>query len=310
MIVALCCGRIYFSPSEIIRSLWNPQSDPAVANIIYSIRLPRIIAAALIGAGLAISGSAFQSVFHNPLVSPDLLGVSYGAAAGAAMAILLGTSIWFIQLFAFCGGIIAVSATLLIARIIHQRGTLVMVLAGIVISGFMQAVIGLLKYIADPESQLQSIVYWQLGSLAKADFSSICAILPMLIIGAGILLLFRWHLTILALGEQIAQTTGISVHFEQLLIIGASTLLTAATVCLSGNIGWVGLVIPHIARLLVGDNARLSLPMAGASGALFLLVVDTLARSLSAGEIPLSILTGFIGAPLFVYILLKKKVAL
>lgn len=308
--IALSCGRIYLTPPEILQALFNPQSTPATANIIYNIRLPRIIAALLIGGGLAMSGCAFQSVFHNPLVSPDILGVSYGAAVGAASAILWGLGIWLTQLFAFVCGIIAVSATLLIARIIHQRGTLIMVLAGIVVSGFMQALIGLLKYIADPDSQLQSIVYWQLGSLAKVDIPSIIAVLPMLIIGAVILALFRWHMTILSLGDQNAQTIGINITVERLLIIGASTLLTAATVCLSGNIGWVGLVIPHIARLLVGDNTRRTLPIAGLVGALFLLIVDTLARSLSAGEIPLSILTGFIGAPLFVYILFKKKVHL
>ncbi|MBB1078903.1 iron ABC transporter permease [Limosilactobacillus sp. STM2_1] len=308
--IALSCGRIYIPPTEIVHALFSPHSNPATANIIYNIRLPRIIAAVLIGAGLAMSGCAFQSVFHNLLVSPDILGVSYGAAVGAASAILLGLGIWFTQLFAFICGIIAVSATLLIARIIHQRGTLIIVLAGIVVSGFMQALIGLLKYIADPDSQLQSIVYWQLGSLAKVDISSIIAVFPMLAIGAVILIFFRWHLTILSLGDQNAQTIGINVAFERLLIIGASTLLTAATVCLSGNIGWVGLVIPHISRLLVGDNTRRTLPIAGLVGALFLLIVDTLARSLSAGEIPLSILTGFIGAPLFIYILIKKKVRL
>lgn len=310
IVLALSCGRIYYSPIIIFQTLLHPQSNPAASNIIFSLRLPRIIGALLIGAGLAMAGCSFQSVFHNPLVSPDILGVSYGSAAGAASAILLGYGIGLTQLFAFVGGIIAVSLTLLIAQILHQRGTLILVLAGIVISGFMQALVGLLKYIADPDSQLQSIVYWQLGSLAKVDFSNIIAVLPFLLVGTIILFVLRWHMTILSLGNQQARLEGINVDMEQLLIITASTFLTAATVCLSGNIGWIGLVIPHIARLLVGDNTKETLPLAAVIGALFLLIVDTMARSLSAGEIPLSILTGFIGVPLFVYILIKKKVQL
>ncbi|WP_375139018.1 FecCD family ABC transporter permease [Limosilactobacillus albertensis] len=310
VIIALSCGRIYYSPVEIGQTMLAPQSNPVAANIIFNLRLPRILGALLIGAALAMAGCAFQSVFHNPLVSPDILGVSYGSAAGAATAILLGSGIWLTQTLAFLGGVLAVGLTLLIARILNQRGTLILVLAGIVISGFMQALVGLLKYIADPDSQLQSIVYWQLGSLAKIDFPSIVAVIPFLLCGTIILFILRWHMTILSLGDQQARLEGINVEVEQLLIIVASTFLTAATVCLSGNIGWIGLVIPHIARLIIGANTKRALPLAAILGGLFLLIVDTLARSLSGGEIPLSILTGFIGAPLFVYILMKKKVRL
>ncbi|MRN06783.1 iron ABC transporter permease [Lactobacillus sp. 0.1XD8-4] len=310
MIFALSCGRIYYSPSELLQTLVHPQSNPVAANVIFNIRLPRIIGALLVGASLAMAGCSFQNVFHNPLVSPDILGVSYGAAGGAAMAILLGYGLGGTQALAFIGGIIAVGLTVALARIIHQKGTLILILAGIVISGFMQALIGLLKYTADPDSQLPSIVYWQLGSLAKVDFSNIIAILPLLIIGTIALIVLRWHLTVLSLGDQQAQLEGINIGLERLFIIIASTFLTAGTVCLSGNVGWVGLVIPHIARLLVGDNAQRTLPLSAFLGALFLLIVDTFARSLSVGEIPLSILTGFIGTPLFVYILIKKKVRL
>ena len=309
-LVALFCGRITLTPSEFLTALVKPAANPAHSNIIYTIRMPRVIGALLIGGGLATAGCAFQSIFYNPLVSPDILGVSYGAAVGAATAILIGGGIWLTQLLAFVGGLVAVSLTLLIARLLRQRGTLILVLAGIVVSGFMQALIGLLKYVADPDSQLQSIVYWQLGSLAKVDFSNIMAVLPMLVAGAGLLMFLRWHLTILSLGDLIASTQGINIRCERLLLIFAGTILTAGTVCLSGNIGWVGLVIPHMARALIGDDDRLALPLSAIFGAIFLLFVDTLARSLSAGEIPLSILTGFIGAPLFIYILLKKRVKL
>ena len=309
-LVALFCGRITLTPSEFLTALVKPAANPSLSNIIYTIRMPRVIGALLIGGGLATAGCAFQSIFYNPLVSPDILGVSYGAAVGAATAILIGGGIWLTQLLAFVGGLVAVSLTLLIARLLRQRGTLILVLAGIVVSGFMQALIGLLKYVADPDSQLQSIVYWQLGSLAKVDFSNIMAVLPMLVAGAGLLMFLRWHLTILSLGDLIASTQGINIRCERLLLIFAGTILTAGTVCLSGNIGWVGLVIPHMARALIGDDDRLALPLSAIFGAIFLLFVDTLARSLSAGEIPLSILTGFIGAPLFIYILLKKRVKL
>lgn len=302
-VIALGCGRISLSPVEIWTGLTQPSRNPAITNILYTIRLPRILGALLIGAGLAAAGSVFQ----NPLVSPDILGVSYGAAVGAAIAILAGGGIWPTQLGAFVGGIIAVVITLFVARILGQRGMLILVLSGIVISGFMQAILGLLKYIADPDSQLQSIVYWQLGSLAKVDLHSIAATLPALLIGGITLGLLRWHLTVLSLGDHLATSTGLNVRLERLLIIVAGTLLTAATVCLSGNIGWVGLVIPHMARRLVGTDERYALPLSALVGALFLLLIDTLARTISAGEIPLSILTGFIGAPLFIYLLIRKK---
>lgn len=307
---SLGCGRIYLSPMQIIESLVHPAQHPVNSNIIFALRLPRIIGSILIGASLAASGCAFQNVFQNPLVSPDILGVSYGSAVGASVAILAGLGIWGTQFFALIGGIAAVLLTILIARIINHQGTLILVLSGIIVAGFMQAILGLLKYVADPDSQLESIVYWQLGSIAKVDFKSILAVLPMLAVGGIILILLRWHLTIMSLGDQLAASEGINVERERMFAILASTLLTAASTCLSGNIGWVGLVIPHMARSLIGENSRYSLPLSAIVGAGFLLVVDTLARSLSAGEIPLSILTGFIGAPMFVYILLRKKVKL
>ena len=261
----------------------------------------------VIGAALASSGIAFQNLFNNPLVSPDLLGVSNGAAVGAALAILLNSNLWVVQGFALIGGILAVSITVLIPRLVGQGGTLILVLSGIIISGFMQAALGLLKYLADPDFQLQSIVYWQLGSIAKLDIPSLLAALPMMIIGFIILIFFRWHLTIMSLGGQTAASQGINIERERLVIILAATLLTAGAVCLAGTIGWIGLVVPHIARRLIGDNARFALPLAAIFGAAFLLVIDTLARTMSAGEIPLSILTGFIGTPVFIYILAHRK---
>ncbi len=306
-LIALSIGRMQLTLGQTWTGLVDPKHNALYANILYDIRLPRVLGALVIGAALASSGIAFQNLFNNPLVSPDLLGVSNGAAVGAALAILLNSHLWEIQLFALAGGILAVSITVLIPRLVGQEGTLILVLSGIIISGFMQAALGLLKYLADPDSQLQSIVYWQLGSIAKLDVKSLLAALPMMVIGMLILLFLRWHLTIISLGTQTAASQGINVEKERLIIIFAATLLTAGAVCLAGTIGWIGLVVPHIARRIIGDNARFALPLAAIFGAAFLLVIDTLARTLSAGEIPLSILTGFIGTPVFIYILAHRR---
>ncbi|GIC72483.1 FecCD family ABC transporter permease [Limosilactobacillus fermentum] len=306
-LIALSIGRMQLSLGQTWAGLIDPKHNTLYANILYDIRLPRVLGAMVIGAALASSGIAFQNLFNNPLVSPDLLGVSNGAAVGAALAILLNSNLWVVQGFALIGGILAVSITILIPRLVGQGGTLILVLSGIIISGFMQAALGLLKYLADPDSQLQSIVYWQLGSIAKLDIPSLLAALPMMIIGFIILIFFRWHLTIMSLGGQTAASQGINIERERLVIILAATLLTAGAVCLAGTIGWIGLVVPHIARRLIGDNARFALPLAAIFGAAFLLVIDTLARTMSAGEIPLSIVTGFIGTPVFIYILAHRK---
>lgn len=306
-LIALSIGRMQLSLGQTWAGLIDPKHNTLYANILYDIRLPRVLGAMVIGAALASSGIAFQNLFNNPLVSPDLLGVSNGAAVGAALAILLNSNLWVVQGFALIGGILAVSITVLIPRLVGQGGTLILVLSGIIISGFMQAALGLLKYLADPDFQLQSIVYWQLGCIAKLDIPSLLAALPMMIIGFIILIFFRWHLTIMSLGGQTAASQGINIERERLVIILAATLLTAGAVCLAGTIGWIGLVVPHIARRLIGDNARFALPLAAIFGAAFLLVIDTLARTMSAGEIPLSILTGFIGTPVFIYILAHRK---
>lgn len=306
-LIALSIGRMQLSLGQTWAGLIDPKHNALYANTLYDIRLPRVLGAMVIGAALASSGIAFQNLFNNPLVSPDLLGVSNGAAVGAALAILLNSNLWVVQGFALIGGILAVSITVLIPRLVGQGGTLILVLSGIIISGFMQAALGLLKYLADPDFQLQSIVYWQLGSIAKLDIPSLLAALPMMIIGFIILIFFRWHLTIMSLGGQTAASQGINIERERLVIILAATLLTAGAVCLAGTIGWIGLVVPHIARRLIGDNARFALPLAAIFGAAFLLVIDTLARTMSTGEIPLSILTGFIGTPVFIYILAHRK---
>ncbi|MBM6754413.1 iron ABC transporter permease [Lactobacillus alvi] len=302
-LIALSLGRLNFSLATVIKTFTNPGANPLATNVVQNLRFPRVLAALFIGAALSSAGMAYQKTFANPLVSPDLLGVTNGASVGAAMAILCGGGVWLTQGAAFLGGIIAVGLALLIPQLLHQQGNLILILAGVVVSGFMQAALGLLKYLADPDSQLQSIVYWQLGSIAKIDRPSLLAIFPILVVGFLILLAYRWHLTVMGTGEATTQAVGINQTFEQVIIVIGATLLTASAVSLSGTIGWIGLVIPHVARLLVGDDARFSLPLSAILGGIFLLVIDTLARTLSAGEIPLSILTGFIGTPVFILIL-------
>nr|WP_232843555.1 iron ABC transporter permease [Secundilactobacillus angelensis] len=314
-LISLCFGNYQISINHLYNAIIGQISQrtlvsPIESNIIFSLRLPRMLAAIGIGAALAISGTAYQSIFQNPLVSPDLLGVSNGAAVGAALAILLNLHSFGTQVLALIFGLIAVMLSVTIPRMMGRSTNLTLVLAGVVVSGLMQAILGLMKYLADPDSQLQSIVYWQLGSLAKVTVGNLVSVLPMLLVGMVILLVMRWRLTVLGLGDAVAQTMGINVARERRLVVLCATLLTAASVCLSGPIGWIGLVVPHMARMVIGPNTRYSLPLSGLIGAIFLLLVDTLARTLSAGEIPLSILTVFIGTPIFIYILATKKVTL
>jgi iron complex transport system permease protein len=312
-VLALSVGRYSIPFETVLQFLASklqlaPKVSPLNENILMNLRLPRVVAALIIGASLAVAGTAFQSVFQNPLVSPDILGVANGAAVGAAAAIILGFSSIGIQGAAFVMGLFAVTGSLLIQRIFKSQSTLILVLAGIVMSGFMQSVLGILKYIADPEEQLPTIVYWQLGSLAKVSWQALLPLLPMLFIALLLLFLLRWRLNLLSLSTSELYTLGSRYRLERSFILLLATLLTASSVCLSGTIGWLGLIIPHAARLLTGNNNARVVPFAAILGAVFLVAVDTLARTISVGEIPLSILTGLIGTPLFVWLIVRKRV--
>ncbi len=311
MLVALGTGRYLLTPSEVFAALGSlvngaPPADPVSANVVLNLRLPRIVAAVLIGAALTLAGASYQSIFRNPLAAPDLLGVTHGACVGASVAILLGLGTAGIQTMAFVLGIGALALVAWIPRLIRRSSSVTLVLSGIIVGGLMQAIIGLLKYVADPETQLQDIVFWQLGSLAKVTTASMLGMAPLIVVPAVVLLALRWRLNLLALDDAEAVALGVNVRVERGIVVLCATLLTAAAVSLSGSIGWVGLVVPHVARLLMGgDNAR-SLPVAALLGGIFMLVIDTLARSLSPGEIPLGILTGLIGTPFFVLILARR----
>ncbi|WP_386697407.1 FecCD family ABC transporter permease [Lonepinella sp. MS14436] len=307
ILISLSVGRMSISLENVVATLLGNNTNEIENNVILILRLPRIFTALLVGAGLAIAGVTYQGVFKNPLVSPDLLGVSGGACIGASIAILLGLGAFSIQSFAFVGGIIAVTLTMLVPILMRRDSMIILVLAGIIVGGFMGASLGLIKYLADPETQLADIVYWSLGSLTKSNFKNLLAFSPIMILTAFVLFLLRWRINLLSLGEQQAKLIGVNIKMERNLMILCSTLLTASAVCLSGTIGWIGLVIPHLARLLIGDDNIKTLPLAALIGAIFLLLIDTLARNLYTEEIPLGILTGFIGAPFFAWVLVKQR---
>ncbi|MGN0953564.1 FecCD family ABC transporter permease [Dialister sp.] len=315
-VISISCGRYYIEPQQVVRILINgihplDQTWPAqAASVIYTLRLPRVIAAVMIGAALALSGASYQSVFKNPLVAPDMLGVSSGACVGASLAILLGISQAGIQIGAFVGGIIAVACAVSIPRIIGKNSIVMLVLAGIIVGGLMNSFIGIIKYIADTDTQLPAITYWQLGSLTNVVWNNILYSGIPIAICLIFMMLIRWRMNILTLSEEEAHM--LSAHSEWLryAVIFCATILTACSVCVSGTIGWVGLVIPHFSRLLVGPNNQRMLPVSVVLGALFLLVIDTLSRATMTSEIPLSILTGLIGAPFYFFLLLKQRLSL
>lgn len=314
-VLALCVGAYAVSAGETVGILlseilplettWSSMAQTVVLDV----RLPRILAALLVGAALAVAGAAYQSTFRNPLVSPDLLGVSSGACIGAAVAILVGASVAVIQGAAFIGGILAVCCTVSIPRLLKRDSTITLVLAGIIVGGFCGSILGLVKYLADPETQLPEIVYWQMGSLAKADYESLAYVAPVITVSIIVVLCMRWRINVLSLGDHEAKSLGVNLRLERGVVIVFATLLTASATCLAGTIGWIGLVMPHLARFLVGPNTARSIPTVTIMAAVFMLVVDTLAR-ITGIEIPLSILTGFIGTPFFIVLLAQQKAVL
>lgn len=282
---------------------WTDQME----SIVMEIRLPRLIGALLVGSALAMSGATYQGLFKNPLVSPDLLGVSSGACVGASVAILLNRSSLEIQLAALAMGLLAVLISTTIPKFFKNTSNLMLVLSGIIVSGFMSAFQGIVKYLADPQLQLASIVFWMMGSLSSVKGSDILRVGPAMLIVGVILFLIRWRINLLSLGSAEAKSLGVNVPRVRGLAILCATILTASAVCLCGTIGWVGLIMPHLGRLLVGEDNRYLIPASALLGALFMIIVDTVARNLTGTEIPLGIITGLLGAPMFVWLLARQK---
>lgn len=320
--VSLTFGRYSVPFFDVIKILWHrlwtltgldrvlPMTvswTEAMEKTVISIRLPRILMACLVGCSLSAAGAAFQGVFKNPMASPDILGASSGAAFGAALAILLGVSTQFITIFAFVSSILTVVLVFLIAQRAPGQRTVNLILAGIMVGSLFSAGTSYLKLVADPSNQLPAITYWLMGSLSGVRLSSILpAAIPM---AAGLvpLLLLRWRLNLLSLGESEARALGVNTDLLRAVLILCATLITAASISVSGVIGWVGLVIPHLCRKLIGSDNRGLLPCSMLVGASFLLLVDDVSRNLLATEIPIGILTAVIGAPFFIWLLLRKE---
>ena len=313
---SLCVGRYRIGASEVVRILlsrfmpvekaWEDMQE----SVVFTLRLPRIAGAALVGGALSLSGAAYQGVFKNPLVSPDLLGVSSGACVGASLAILMHAGSAGIQASAFVWGMITVGLTVLIPRLLKNNSITMLVLSGVIVSGVMNSLMGVIKYLADPETELPEITYWQMGSLAKVIPEDLYAVAVPILAASAVIIAIRWQINILSLGDAEARTLGIRIGMVRGIIILCATLLTASAVCLCGTIGWVGLVIPHLGRILAGPDNVKSIPVSFVLGAVFMLAIDTLARALTSMELPLSILTGLIGAPFYLYILTKQRMKL
>ena len=254
-----------------------------------------------------MSGAAYQGIFKNPLVSPDFLGVSSGACIGAAVAILLSLSATYISVFAFIFGIIAVLVTVAIPAVMGNRTNVMLVLSGIIVGTAMSSILGFIKYIADPNTQLASITYWTMGSFSYITLADLFAVLPIIAVPGVILILMAWWIDVLSMGEDEARTLGARVGLIRGITIICATLLTAGSVCIAGTISWVGLIVPHFGRMAVGPSNRKLLPMCALLGGLFMLAVDTLTRTIGTTEMPVSILTGVLGAPIFCWLLFRQR---
>jgi len=306
--IAFSVGRYPVAAGDLLTLLWAKLTggshglDSAAETVVWKIRGPRVVAAVLIGAALAAAGAAYQNMFRNPLVSPDILGVSAGAAVGAVLGIFLSLNVIMIQSLAFAFGLGAVALVYVVSNAVRGHDPLlVLVLAGVVVGSLLGACVALMKYLADPYNQLPAITFWLLGSLASASPDDVWSTLPLLLIGLLPMWLLRWRINLLSLDDEEARALGVQTGRIRVIVIAAATLMTSAAVAISGVIGWIGLVIPHFARMLVGPDFSRLLPTSIFLGAGFLLAVDTLARTVARIEIPLGVLTAFVGTPLFLW---------
>jgi iron complex transport system permease protein len=314
VIVAFGVGRFPVSVGDLLGVLWASLTgaehglDPTIETVVLKVRGPRVAGAILIGAALAAAGAAYQNMFRNPLVSPDVLGVSAGAAVGAVLGIFLSLNVIVIQSLAFAFGLGAVGLVYVTANAVRGHDPLlVLVLAGVVVGSLLGACVALMKYLADPYNQLPAITFWLLGSLASATPADVWSTLPLMLLGLAPMWLLRWRINLLSLDDEEARALGVETGRIRLIVIAAATLMTSAAVAISGVIGWIGLVIPHFARMLVGPDFSRLLPTSILLGAGFLLGVDTLARTVARIEIPLGVLTAFVGTPLFLWQLASAR---
>ena len=309
MLLSMLLGRYPISLHALLSWLGTGTADATVSHVLSDIRLPRVAAAVVVGIGLASAGSAYQGVFRNPMVSPDILGASAGAGFGASLGLLWGLPSFWVQQLSFALGLIAVIVTGVLSAMASSRGskTLVLILSGMVVAAMFSAMIAIAKYAADPYSQLPEITFWLMGGLSGITGSRLLSTLLPFGVSLAALLLIRWRINVLSLGEEEALALGVNVRLIRGFVVVCATMLTSLAISLCGQVGWVGLVVPHIARMLVGANYKRLLPVTALLGGVFLLTVDNISRNLLAVEIPLGILTALIGAPLFVFLLLRGK---
>lgn len=311
-LTALFAGRYGLPSSDILTALLHPETHSPAASVVWDVRVPRILLALLAGAGLAASGAAFQALFANPLAAPDTLGVATGASFGAVLGILWGWGAFAIQCLSVLSGLAAIALVVLVSRTRTGGGgsILMIVLAGMVVGALFTALVSLVKYAADPQDVLPSITFWLMGSMTGATTSAILTGLPLLIAGGLVLWLLRWRLNAATLPAEEAASLGINVPLLRAAVILAATLMTASVVSLCGLIGWVGLLVPHAARLIFGAGNDRVLPASMVLGGIFLLVIDTLARTMTESEIPVSILTALVGAPVFILLMRRTSARL
>ncbi|NMA18522.1 MAG: iron ABC transporter permease [Clostridiaceae bacterium] len=313
VVLAVCVGKYPVTPKESLRILINAtfqqpiEASDMTVNVVLGLRIPRILASVFVGAALSVAGAAYQGIFQNPLVSPDFLGVSSGACVGAALAILMSLTTVFISLFAFIGGILAFMLTISLPALLRNRSNTVLVLAGIIVGSALSSLLGFIKYTADPDTQLASITYWTMGSFAYVSLRDLAFLIPLLLVPMTILVLMAWWIDVLSMGEEEARTLGADVTKMRGIVILCSTLLTAGSVCIAGTISWVGLIVPHFARMVVGSGNRRLIPFAALLGGLFMLLVDTLTRVIGVSEMPVSIMTGVLGSFFFYWLIWRQR---
>ena len=312
---SLTLGRYDMDFGQVLALFAAPFSSAAEAtdaNVFFTIRLPRVLAALVVGAALSGAGCAFQGIFKNPMVSPDLLGASAGACFGAALGILLSFGSLGVEIAAFVAGVAAVFVSYGLSSVIGRRmsGVLVLVLSGLVVGNLFQAFTSAVKFLADPNSQLPEITFWLMGGLSSVREGDLAGLLAAFAVGAVGIMVLRWRLNVMALGDEEALSLGVNVKRTRLAVIACATLLTSASVAVAGMVGWVGLIVPHLARFLVGSDHRALVPASMLLGGAFLMLVDDVCRSIYTTEIPLSILTAILGAPLFVYLICRQRKSL
>ncbi|MEG0295941.1 MAG: iron ABC transporter permease [Clostridium sp.] len=308
-LISICVGRFNMSISELVDVIFLKDPSSVQANLFYNIRLPRTLLVLICGGALALSGTVFQSIFRNPLISPDVLGVSSGCSVGAVIAILLtGKSVLGMQTITFLAGIIVVLIAISMAKFMRSNKILALIISGIVISSLASSIIMMLKYVADPYKELPTIEFWLMGGFHNASWENINTILPLIFLSGTILFLLRWRLKVMTLGDEEAMSLGVNVNLVRIISILCSTVLVSTVVSVAGLVSWIGLIAPHIIKTYAGDDITKTLPLSIMAGGSLLLAADIASRTLFPAELPISILTSFIGAIFLFYIVLKRRV--